>query len=217
MKVIELVFLIGAQCVSPVQNAPGLTEVAKVQCAVVIERDSETNIVRVTPESAAALPRVAEAVKRVSMPPVAAAAPPPPQQPLVQNDAGVVRLDVPPPPPAIADRTSGGPPPAAAENKPDPAPQKEQLASVSPESAAAPETPEPVTAKPAARSSKEATNLCGAGRKAVWYTASPGHRKYRCRSADDSSRPAAELSSPKKSPAKKKTPKSRKKTRNSLY
>jgi hypothetical protein len=193
MKIIDLVFLIGSQCVSPVQHAPGITEVAKVQCAVVIERDTETNTVRVSPEGAVAIPKVAEAIRAASAAAGAVpAAGPPPQrgQTVIEQDAGVVRLDVAP------DARPQETPEAG--NGAGPAPEPQRLASA----AAAPEPAETPSVKPvrkpaaAARTlAKEPANLCGAGRKAVWYTASGGHRKYRCRTAADAAKVATQRNS----------------------
>ena len=187
MKTIELIFLIGSQCVSPVEAAPGFTEVAKVQCAVVIEKDTETNLVIVTPESAASIPRVAEAM-RMPQRAVPVSAPPEPVQGDTSGQAGVVRMEV--SPPAV--------------------PEVQQREAKVAEPEAEPAEPEPKKAVRKATGKKKATaagkpkDVCGAGRKAVWYTSSPGHRKYRCRSASG------------EAPATRKTS-STKKTRKSLY
>ena len=95
MKTIELVFLIGSQCVSPVQDAPGFTEVAKVQCAVVIEKDTETNVVTVTPPGAATIPRVVEAmrIQQLAVPTSASGLP---EAAAPGRGAGVVRMEVSP-------------------------------------------------------------------------------------------------------------------------
>lgn len=189
MKVIEIVFLIGTQCMSPIQNSPGLTEAAKVQCAVVIEMDSESRQVRISPESAAGVPKVMETVQRLTMP-VAAAAPPPQQTAKLESDAGAVRVVVPAPPSAVPQDLATEPPAPAPEpdGKPAAAPAPKIVATLTPETAEVPPADPPTQKKKPGVETRagEPTNICGAGRKAVWYTASPGHRKYRCRSASAS-------------------------------
>ena len=41
MRLIEVVMLVGAHCVSPVEHSQMMTDAAKVQCAVVIEKDTD--------------------------------------------------------------------------------------------------------------------------------------------------------------------------------
>ncbi|WP_373502281.1 hypothetical protein [Aestuariivirga sp.] len=190
MKSIELIFLIGSQCVSPVEAAPGFTEVAKVQCAVVIERDTETNLVIVTPESAASIPRVAEAM-RMPQRAIPVSAPPEPVQGDTSGQAGVVRMEV--SPPATPEEPEVQQPEAkVAEPEAEPAEPKPK------------EAVRKTTGKKKTAAAGKPKDVCGAGRKAVWYTSSPGHRKYRCRSASG------------EAPATRKTS-STKKTRKSLY
>lgn len=185
MKIVELVFLLGAQCVSPLESHPQHTEVSKVPCAVVIEKDTEAQTVTVSPEWAARLPRVAEAMK-LPVTAVPASAPPPVQMP-------------PRPPLAAADVAKAPAPdaPPAAE----PAPPEAQVAALPPDEQKPDPKPEAPAKKTVTAAAKEPTNLCGANRKAVWYTASPGHRKYRCRPAGEAS---AATPAPQKKAAKKK-------------
>jgi hypothetical protein len=53
MTLIEVVILAGAQCLSPVQEARGSTEVGKVPCAVLIRMDQKTGDVEFTPPAGA--------------------------------------------------------------------------------------------------------------------------------------------------------------------
>ena len=64
MKLVEVVFLVGTQCVSPVQTVPHVTVAGKVQCAVVIHQDTEQNKFYVTPGSKANHPSVRLALRR---------------------------------------------------------------------------------------------------------------------------------------------------------
>lgn len=68
MRLVEVVVLMGAHCISPVEHTQMTTEVGKVQCAVVIEKDTDRNTVRVTPETAARDPRVAAAIAHIGLP-----------------------------------------------------------------------------------------------------------------------------------------------------
>lgn len=65
MKLVEVVFLIGSHCVSPIEHAVPLTEVFKVQCAVVVERDTTDNSIVVTPATEASNPLVIAAMARL--------------------------------------------------------------------------------------------------------------------------------------------------------
>jgi hypothetical protein len=91
MKLIEVVVLTGMQCISPTQTSPAMTEAHKVWCAVIVEGDSETRNIDVTPETMTGEPSVKSALSRMqtawNLPPkagvpqsgmrVVAAAPPP--------------------------------------------------------------------------------------------------------------------------------------------
>lgn len=58
MKLIEVVILVGSQCLSPVDVSVGMTEAAKVQCAVLIRQDPDTEAVEIVPRTAATDPEV---------------------------------------------------------------------------------------------------------------------------------------------------------------
>ena len=65
MKVIEVVVLLGAHCISPVENTAAVTEVGKVQCAVVIEKDTAAGTFRIIPAGASSTPEVAAVIERL--------------------------------------------------------------------------------------------------------------------------------------------------------
>ncbi len=58
MKLVQIVLLFGANCVSPVEHAEGLSDAAKVPCAIIVHRDTETNAVTTEPPGLAAAPEV---------------------------------------------------------------------------------------------------------------------------------------------------------------
>src|SRR4051812_15433897 len=58
MNLVEVVILVGSQCLSPMQSGPGLTEVNKVSCAVLIRQDPQTAQVEIVPQEAATNPDV---------------------------------------------------------------------------------------------------------------------------------------------------------------
>ena len=64
MRLVEVVMLMGAHCVSPVEHTQMMTDATKVQCAVVIEKDTATGSLTVTPGEAAKDPQVAAAMER---------------------------------------------------------------------------------------------------------------------------------------------------------
>ena len=66
MNLIEVVVLLGAHCISPVQHADAVTQVRKVQCAVMVEQDTDTGRVIVTPRAAETKPEVTAVLKRIA-------------------------------------------------------------------------------------------------------------------------------------------------------
>jgi hypothetical protein len=70
MRLVEVVMLMGAHCVSPVEHTQMMTDAAKVQCAVVIEKDTDTGTMTVTPGGAASDPQVVAAIERFRLAPV---------------------------------------------------------------------------------------------------------------------------------------------------
>lgn len=88
MKLVEVVILVGSQCISPLQQAPHATEAGKVDCAVLIHRDTETGAFAVVPPGAYGHPEVRMALQRslnggaaAPAPKVVADAPPQPPEP----------------------------------------------------------------------------------------------------------------------------------------
>lgn len=58
MKLVEVVILVGSQCLSPLQPGHGVTEAGKVPCAVLIRQDPKTSDIEIVPHSAATDPDV---------------------------------------------------------------------------------------------------------------------------------------------------------------
>ena len=69
MRLVEVVMLMGAHCVSPVEHTQMMTDAAKGQCAVVIEKDTDTGTMIVTPGGAASDPQVIAAIERFRVAP----------------------------------------------------------------------------------------------------------------------------------------------------
>ena len=65
MKLIEIVVLVGAHCVSPVQHTTNATEAGKVHCAVVIEKDTQAGTLRIVPAGASREPEVVAVLNRL--------------------------------------------------------------------------------------------------------------------------------------------------------
>lgn len=79
MKLVEIIILAGTQCASPITPGHLASEVSKVPCAVVIERDTESKSVSVRPPALANHPKVRLALaKPVAPPPLPAAIAPSP-------------------------------------------------------------------------------------------------------------------------------------------
>ena len=205
MRLVEVVMLMGAHCVSPVEHTPMMTDATKVQCAVVIEKDTDSGAMSVTPREAERDPQVAAAMERFRLAPVdgvggttivpawaPAGAPttevklPPPKAPPRGEMAVVPEAAAPSP----ADDTAAllGRPPAAnataegAKAKDVPAPEQ-KIATLSPpprkpapaRAAAAPAKKAPTKIQKARQSSQ-----CKGTAVARWYTTSDGRKKYRC-------------------------------------
>ena len=193
MRLVEVVMLMGAHCVSPVEHSQMMTDAAKVQCAVVIEKDTERGTMTVTPEAAAQDPQVAAAVARFRAAPVDAAngagsrivpawapagsptteikRPAAGSQPLPEPVAPAFDEPAPaqdtPAPAAVTDV-----PPAKAETKvavTTPPPPKRAPARLA-------ERKKPAKVQVAAAKPAQ----CKGGATARWHTTSDGRKKYRC-------------------------------------
>lgn len=157
MNLVEVVILVGAQCLSPMESGPGLTEVGKVPCAVLIRQDPQTADIEIVPQSAATDPDV-----------VAMLVKPRGDVPVLKSD----RVALAPADDEITGSVSRAPliVPTSAEVDTEVATPK----------------PKPVAkkrhaAKPVSVRKRAATrgDVCGSYR-AVWYTNKDGRRKYRC-------------------------------------
>jgi hypothetical protein len=172
MKLIEIVVLLGAQCISPVQHSAATTEVQKVQCAVVIERDTAAGIVRIVPAGASTRPEVVAVLDRIDS----------------DGTQRIAPAGAPPPDPTAPAQTAAAEPAPAIAPPPEPvtaAPEK-PVKEEAPAAEAA--KPEPVE-KPATRKSAETAGeepapgietRCKGKAVARWYTNDEGRKKYRC-------------------------------------
>lgn len=209
MKIVEIIVLMGTQCISPIQHTPSMTEVSKVQCAVVIEKDSVSNTVEVSPPAAVNHPTVSEAMARLSKQAMPATTAAPASQPFRIVPAAVARraaeaqflpskplepdripdagMEIAPPSPIGLPAAM---PPAGAEVASLQAgPQEIEAAAAEPdaEPKVAITTPKPkktATARKARNTtSKTATKLpgrCTGTARAQWYTNKDGQKRYRC-------------------------------------
>lgn len=192
MRLVEVVVLMGAHCISPIEHdqAQMITDATKVQCAVVVEKDTGTRTLKVTPDTMSADPRVMAAIARLEqksgpakiVPAFAPAGSPTklikPQPPLA------AALSAPATAPADTEAETAAKPAATvtetetpakaepkAENKAEPKPAKPQRAQK-----AKTEKTRQVAAAPAAQGSSQ----CKGSAVAKWYTTADGRKKYRC-------------------------------------
>lgn len=172
MKLVEVVILVGSQCLSPVQSAPGLTEVGKVPCAVLIRQDPQTADVEIVPQAAATDPDVVAMLVRPRSPEPAAG------QPTIvpasaEEDDVTASIKLPRPVPDTGEAAKVIE--ASAETVEDVvAPKPRPVVSAAKQKAAAPAAPRTKRSASAKRS-----DSCGSYR-AVWYTNKDGRRRYRC-------------------------------------
>lgn len=192
MRLIEVIMLMGAHCVSPVEHSALVTDATKVQCAVVMEKDTTRGTLTVMPPGAVADPQVAAAAERFRLAPVDGA-----------DGTSIVPAWAPAgSPPLEAKRPAPVLPPAdlATEGQParepvSQAPAARPAASTEPERQLATLLPPPprrspakATAAPgkpkAARTQRAAApksaGQCKGSAVANWYTTADGRKKYRC-------------------------------------
>ena len=188
MKLVEVLMLMGAHCVSPLEQTQMTTDATKVQCAVVIEKDTDNGTLTVNPREAVADPLVAAAVARFAAAPV---------NPFSRGGTRIVPARAPAGAPPVALKVVPATPAAVAPSTPPP----EIEASVAAKAEAAREvavlapakpqrptgTPAPATKQPAKAKAPDAKSpdakqkgKCKGAAMAKWYTAANGHRKYRC-------------------------------------
>lgn len=156
MKLVQIIFLVGTHCISPVEHVQGLSEVHKVPCAIIVNRDTDSGAVTTEPPGLAALPEVAAALDpapagsaAVPRPFMVAEKSQPVQHPHPQQQVRIV---------PVSD--------TAQQNAPG-----EMAATGRVEQA----TPKP----PERRHARALPDRCGSY-KAIWYTAKSGARRYRC-------------------------------------
>lgn len=202
MKLVEVIILAGAHCISPLEHAEGLTVAAKVSCAVIVEKNTETNTVTVMPPWQASAPEVRVALSRaVNVPNTAvqngrampapelriepAAAPPEPAAPpapviaegadQAPLSAGVDSANQPP----DANQTPAGGQPQAAEASQTEDVNKGKSRELPVKLADAAPAGVPAAAKPD-RPARTSSGPCMGGAKQAWYTNKDGRRKFRC-------------------------------------
>lgn len=203
MRLVEVVMLMGAHCVSPVEHSQMMTDAAKVQCAVVIEKDTDKGTLTVTPPEAAGDPQVAAAVARfdaaASSTRIVPARAPAGSPAVETRPAPVAKLAVPPPvAPSAALLAAAEPPAAASAEAAAPAaavpvaeavaPPPEKPAVKRPQKLASIAAPPPsrsatraaATPKKAKPASAQKSTQCKGSAVAKWYTAADGHRRFRC-------------------------------------
>lgn len=155
MKLVQIVILLGQQCVSPVEQTPGVTDVARVPCAIVIERQTDTGSVQVKPPSQAGNPVVAILSERQTLVSLDGL-----QKTGVKTAASVAGRDV---------------------FIPRPHPRPRMSASRRVKDVRALKIVPQAARKKAAKkvAAVKRTDRCGSMR-AAWYTTKQGHRRYRC-------------------------------------
>jgi hypothetical protein len=189
MKLIEVVVLAGAHCISPVQQSGAATEIVKVQCAVVIEKDTEAGTLRIVPAGSSREPQVVAVLERLdreesgttiepaSAPPAAAAPPVAPETPLPatgpkqQIAAADADADADVAPPSAETETV-----AEAPAEPE-KPAKPKKAEVKKAEAKKSEAKKGEANK---AEEKKIASKCLGEAKPKWYTTDDGRRKYRC-------------------------------------
>ena len=201
MRLVEVVMLMGAHCVSPVEHSQMMTDAAKVQCAVVIEKDTEAGTLTVTPQAAAQDPQVAAAVARFAAAPVdpanADAAKIVPAWAPAGSSTTEVKLPPARPPVEAAEAAPPAMAPSAAmamddAGAPEAAPPAPAKAAPAPEKKVAvlsPPPQKPAAAKAAATTTKKKPKLqvaaapkgqCNGTAVARWYKTSDGSKRFRC-------------------------------------
>ena len=205
MRLVEVVMLMGAHCVSPVEHSQMMTEATKVQCAVVIEKDTDQGTLTVTPQEAATNPQVVDAIARFDavhaaeliaattrIVPAWAPAGSPTREiklpvakaPVTQDTAVPLAADV------ISQDGETTAAPTSAPPPPQVAQKVATLAPPPPKRAAAKTATAPKTSKPTKVQKTAATKparLCKGTTTPKWHITAGGERKYLCvKTATDS-------------------------------
>ena len=162
MNLIEIIFLTGTHCISPLQSGDRVTEVAKVSCAVVVKQDPHSASVEIFPRAAATDPVVIALLGKsirwpVSpIPAVSFTTPNPRMNTAVQLISSEGELEPQKPRPVAA-----------------PAPLVRQVKPQESQEAVG------LTVNRKRSTLRKPKDQCGSYR-AVWYTNKEGRRKYRC-------------------------------------
>lgn len=200
MKLIEIVMLMGAHCISPVEQSQLMTEAGKVECAAVVEKDTVSGAVKVVPEGASGDPKVAAVINRFNsvaaegakiVPAFAPAGSPPstvvPPRPVAAAPSPIIPEPAEAAPAETPQQVASAAPAAVQAEPPKrpepvaritvPAPKKQQK----PASAAKPASPKKqVAAAQEAAPDPKSNAQCKGNAVAKWYKTDDGHRKYRC-------------------------------------
>jgi hypothetical protein len=200
MKLVEVVLLVGSQCVSPVQHMPNVTEASKVPCAVMILRDTDANSIDVLPAAGVNHPEVrlalgfpvdaaksgvdqagsAPVATAVNRPQVAELAPMTLLRARKQRET-VIAVERPPEEPPEEVRPASSMPDMPSAEQPEDAQASSEVIDPVPDvpKKAKPSKPKRV-ASAATAAEKNYKDVCGPVTKARWYTNKQGRRKYRC-------------------------------------
>lgn len=176
MKLIEVVVLLGAHCISPVQNTGAATEALKVQCAVVIERDTSAGTVRIVPAGASTRPEVVAVLERRDATRIEQAYANPHSPAPAMSGKAPDRKPLKPADGAAEEPTGEA---VSASLPADGAGTPAKVQAAAPGRNAAPK------AKPKTTATGDTPSLqCIGEAKPKWYTNAEGRRKYRCVVAD---------------------------------
>lgn len=195
MKLIEIVVLAGAHCISPVQQTEAVTHVGKVQCAVIVEKDTEAGTLRIVPAGATNRREVAAVLERLErdepgsftpgttiQPAYAPAIAPPPAVAAQQAPAATPGKPALPAKPAAAAaaETPDAAPAGTEARKPAPAKPEDSRKAEAAKPAARKTAESTAAGKDAGKKEAEAKHKCLGDAKPKWYTNEEGRRKYRC-------------------------------------
>ncbi len=197
MKLVEVVILAGTHCISPLQHTDGLTDAAKVSCAVIVEKDTAANTISVMPPWQANAPEVRMAISAGpdALPGAEIAA----NKALRIEPAAAPPIAVPPPPPASenADAPASLPkentePDLANQSAEDPAAAEQDQPQDAESDAVKEAAPKKAQDRPVrlaeanqplrkpSRTARASNGQCLGAARPAWYTNKDGRRKYRC-------------------------------------
>ena len=163
MDLIEIIFLAGAHCVSPLQTADGMTEVNKVACAVMVRQDQHTAAIQIVPDHSATDPQVIALLGRS----IAIARPRPFAAEIRPTSATLEQI------PVLLPQDASLP------SKPLKKASAVPVAKVKMAKRQKSRETVGLTVNRKKTTVRKRTDQCGSYR-AVWYTNKEGRRKYRC-------------------------------------